>query len=130
MRISPAQLAKIAPRMEQARNIWLASVRADGRPHLVPIWFVWHQSKVWICTGNGSQKHVNIRRNPRVSVALEDGSDPVVIEGTATIHEDAATRDALAPVFQAKYDWDFRTDGEYGTALIDITPTKLLLGGE
>jgi PPOX class probable F420-dependent enzyme len=128
MEIDSATLAKIALRMEQEHNIWLASVRADGRPHLVPIWFVWSEGKVWICTGSGSQKHVNVQQNPHVSVALEDGSDPVVIEGTATIHDDTTTRDVLAPVFQAKYDWDFRDDSEYGGVLIAITPARVLMG--
>ncbi len=119
---------KIAPRLEQAQNIWLATVRADGRPHLVPIWFVWWDGKVWISTGETSQKIANIERNPRVSVALEDGANPVVIEGTAEVYRDAETRDALAPHFLKKYEWDFRADNEYGT-LIGVTPVRLLLGG-
>jgi PPOX class probable F420-dependent enzyme len=126
--LSPDTLARIAPRLEAERNIWLASVRADGSPHLVPIWFVWQEGKVWIATGEGSQKHANIRREPHVCLALEDGSDPLVIEGLAADQTDPATRDRLAPAFVEKYEWDFRTDDEYGF-LIAITPTRLLLGG-
>lgn len=122
------EIDKITPRLAQAQNIWLATVRADSRPHLVPIWFVWADGKVWISTGRRSQKRVNIEQNPRVAVSLEDGTNPLVLEGSAQVFEDAATRDRLAPHFQAKYEWDFRTDEEYGT-LIGITLEKLLLGG-
>jgi general stress protein 26 len=90
---------------------------------------VWHDHKVWIATGGKSQKVANMERNAQVSVALEDGSNPIVIEGTAKVYGDAETRDALAPHFLKKYEWDFRNDGEYGGALIGVTPVKLLLGG-
>jgi PPOX class probable F420-dependent enzyme len=120
-------LAKIAPRMQAAQNIWFASVRPDGRPHLVPIWFVWHEGKVWISTGAGSRKDKNIQQNPHVSVSLEGGTNPVVIEGLARQENDPAIRDQLAPVFMHKYEWDFRTDDEYGM-LISVTPTKILFG--
>lgn len=126
--LSSDTLASIAPRLEGENNIWLATVRDDGRPHLVPIWFVWQEEKVWIATGEGSQKHANIRRDPRVCLALEDGSNPLVIEGLAAGQTDPAIRDRLAPVFVEKYEWDFRTDDEYGF-LIAITPQRLLLGG-
>lgn len=126
--LPPDTLARIASRLEAESNIWLASVRADGSPHLVPIWFVWQEGRVWIATGEGSQKHANTRREPRVCLALEDGATPLVIEGLAADQTDPATRDRLAPAFVEKYAWDFRADGEYGF-LIAITPTRLLLGG-
>jgi F420H(2)-dependent biliverdin reductase len=125
--ITPETLAAITPRLDAAQNIWLASVRPDSSPHLIPIWFVWHDNKVWISTGNESRKHKNIQQNPRVSVSLEDGTHPLVLEGTAREENSAATRDELAPHFHKKYEWDFRTDDDYGM-LISITPIKVLLG--
>ncbi len=38
-------------RVHTDKNIWLATVRPDGRPHLTPIWFVFHDAKFWVCTG-------------------------------------------------------------------------------
>src|SRR5688500_15110433 len=108
-----AALEKVAARLEGPQNIWFASVRPDGRPHLIPIWFVWHDGKAWISTGDGSRKHRNIQKNPHVSISLEDGTNPLVIEGTAREERDASVRDTLAPLFQKKYEWDFRTDDEY-----------------
>ena len=125
--IDAAALEKIASRLEGAQNIWFASVRPDGRPHLVPIWFVWHDGMAWISTGNGSRKHRNIKANPQVSISLEDGTNPLVIEGTAREEIDAAIRDTLAPLFEKKYEWDFRSDDEYGM-LISVIPVNILLG--
>lgn len=124
--IDPEKLAAAAPRLERERNIWLCTVRADGRPHLIPIWFVWHDQKVWVCTPAGTQKHVNIQRNPHVAAALEDGATPIILEGLAAERNDPATREALNPVFMRKYEWDFVHDDDADYLLIAITPTKLL----
>jgi nitroimidazol reductase NimA-like FMN-containing flavoprotein (pyridoxamine 5'-phosphate oxidase superfamily) len=43
-------------RLETKANIWLASVRADGRPHLVPVWFAWCEDKLYICIQSKSVK--------------------------------------------------------------------------
>jgi F420H(2)-dependent biliverdin reductase len=65
-------------------NVWLGTTRADGRPHLVPIWFVWVHRRVWIATDARSVKVRNIAANPFATFALEDGNRPVVIEITPT----------------------------------------------
>jgi PPOX class probable F420-dependent enzyme len=126
MAVDPASLEKVASRLEKEQNIWLSTIRADCRPHLVPIWFVWHAGRVWISTPRGTQKHVNILRNPQVCVALEDGNSPVIFEGTAQEDNDPATRAALNPVFISKYDWDMVNDRDADYLLIAITPTKML----
>ncbi len=106
---------EIDPRVEQRlqteRNIWLATVRADGRPHLAPIWFVWHAHKVYICTGGQSVKARNISANPNVTLSLEDGDRPIVIEGPAKGIEQAEP--AIVAAFQSKYNWNITTDREY-----------------
>lgn len=127
MPIDPGTQAKITARLEMPTTIWLASVRSDGRPHLIPIWFVWYEGKIWIATGRSSQKHRNIQHDPRVCVALEDGNNPLVIEGSAAAYLDDATRDALAPHFVAKFSWDFRSDSDY-SLLIGIAPERVVLG--
>lgn len=102
---------QIDQRLTQERNIWLATVRSGGQPHLVPIWFVWHRQKVYICTGSKSIKAQNIIGNPQVALALEDGDKPIVIEGQAKSigKADQATIDE----FQKKYDWNITTDQQY-----------------
>ncbi len=111
-------------RLLNERNIWLATVRSSGRPHLVPIWFVWSRGLAYVCTQSSSVKVKNLRANPRVSFALEDGDKPVLCEGNARLLSPPFPEDALA-LFKQKYDWDIPSDPGY-TSMIEITPVKWL----
>jgi general stress protein 26 len=126
MSIDPQQLVVAIPRLEREANIWIATVRANQRPHLVPIWFVWLDGKIWICTPSNSQKVKNIHKNSAVALALEDGLNPVILEGTAALRPDPPWPDRLAPCFKKKYDWDFRTDSEADYVLVEITPARMI----
>ena len=112
------------PRLQTDRNVWLATVRPNGKPHLIPIWFVWHADKFYICTEGKSIKVQNIRHDPRVSVSLEDGTKPVVAKGTATLIE-RPYPDEVAALFQQKYDWNINSDSS-NTTLIEVSPQKWL----
>ena len=68
------------PRLQTEANIWLATVRASGKPHLVPIWFAYHDDNIYICIQSGSVKAKNMLAEPRVSLSLEDGSNVVICE--------------------------------------------------
>lgn len=110
-------------------NIWLAIARADGRPHLTPIWFVWHDARVWICTSAMSVKARSLSRDPRVSVALESGNQPVVGEGMAYRHARPYPPGVRA-AFVAKFEWDIDVDEQDGPfdALFEIEITHWLMG--
>jgi PPOX class probable F420-dependent enzyme len=69
----------------------LATVRRDGRPHVVPIWFDLDGEEIVFTTGRESVKAKNIRRDPRVCICVDDQTPPfafVQIEGTATLSDD------------------------------------------
>jgi hypothetical protein len=112
-------------RLGREQTVWLATTRGDGRPHLVPVWFVWYDEKVYICTSAGSQKMVNMKRNGRAAVALPDTADVLVIEGEVAFPL-GETVDILAQEFGDKYGWNFLHDAESDWRLVEITPTKLL----
>ena len=111
--------------MGREQTVWLATVRSDGRPHLVPVWFVWYDQKVYICTSAGSQKMVNLKRNGQAAVALPDTADVLVIEGQVAFPL-GETVDILAQEFSDKYGWSFLDDSESDWRLVEITPTKVL----
>ncbi|HEX9926279.1 MAG TPA: pyridoxamine 5'-phosphate oxidase family protein [Anaerolineae bacterium] len=111
-------------RLESEANIWLTSVRPDGRPHLVPAWFAWHAGKLYACIQSTSVKTRNIEQNPHVALALEDGSNVVICEGTASFLP-SPWPEAVAAIFAAKYDWDITDAGDYDR-LLEITPVKWL----
>lgn len=119
----PAQAQK---RLETKQIIWLVSVRPDGRPHMAPLWFVWRADKLYVCTAPDSVKSRNIRRNPHVAVALEDGSSPVICEGTAAPLPPPWPAEIIA-LFKEKYDWEISPDDEPYNDLIEVTPAKWLV---
>jgi len=122
--------ARLHDRLAEDRNVWMCTRRSDGPPHLSPIWFVWHAGRLWSCTTSTAVKVRNLQADARLTLALEDGNDPVVVEGSATLH----TRPYPAPVvdaFQAKYGWDIRVpddEGDWAT-LIEVAPTRWLFAG-
>jgi PPOX class probable F420-dependent enzyme len=75
-----------------ARTGKLATVRADGRPHIAPVWYdVDDDGSLVFNTGESTVKGRNIRREPRVSLCVDDDRPPfsfVVVEGVAEISED------------------------------------------
>lgn len=69
----------------------LATVRADGRPHVAAVWFVPDGDDVVFMTGAGTVKGRNLRRDPRASLIVDDESPPfsfVRLDGEVGISED------------------------------------------
>jgi len=71
----------------------VATVGADGQPHLTAMWYGVVDGEIWFETKAKSQKAVNLRRDPRITFLLEDGDTydtlrGVSFEGTAEIVED------------------------------------------
>ena len=111
-------------KLESQQVIWFGSVRPDGSPHLAPIWFVWHAGCIYVGTDPKSVKSRNIRGNPRVVLALEDGNHPVICEGTARTIPFPLPAPLVDAFFQ-KYEWDLNTEPQYNE-VIEITPEKWL----
>ncbi len=75
------------------RTASLATVGVTGQPHLVAMWFAILDGVLWFETKTKAQKAVNLRRDPRATVLIEDGLTydtlrGVSFEGTAEIVED------------------------------------------
>ena len=85
--------------------VWLSSVRPDGGPHLVPIWFSWDGREILIASKPHAQKFRNVHANPSVMLALgeaEDDFDVGLLEGRAELL-DAPAADVLPAAHLAKY---------------------------
>jgi PPOX class probable F420-dependent enzyme len=82
--------------LRRSRTATLATRGRDGSVHLVAMWYALLDGEIWFETKAKSQKAVNIRRDPAVSVMVEDGLTydrlrGVAIEGTAEIVDDPDT---------------------------------------
>lgn len=87
--------------------IWFGSTRADGAPHLVPVWFLWDDPTVLVFSMPDTRKCRNIARQDRVALALDtaaSGQDVVRLEGRARlVGPDQAEVVRREPAFAAKY---------------------------
>ncbi len=115
-------------RLEGERNCWLSTVRPNGKPHLVPVWVVWHDETFYIGMKGGSVKARNLRKSPHASLSLEDGSDVVICEGDVAEVVEPYSAEMLQK-FRGKYDWDIPSDDDYGL-IVCLTPTKWLIWGD
>jgi len=74
--------------LDRSRTAVLATVRADGRPHAAPIWFDLDGDTLVFTTGESTMKARNMRRDPRVSLSIDEEEPPfhfVLIEGTSEL---------------------------------------------
>ncbi len=78
-------------RLREEKIAWLTTVRSDGQPQSVPVWFLWDGETFLIYSQPGRQKLKNIGRNARIGLHLNSnarGGDVVRTEGTAEVAED------------------------------------------
>ena len=94
-------------RLVASRNYWLASSWPDGRPHVMPVWGVWHQRSLWFSSSRGSRKARNLAADPRCVVTTEDAAEPVVVEGVAEVVTDGDALERLLALENAKYATDY-----------------------
>ena len=91
--------ARADRRLREELMIWLTTVRSDGQPQSVPVWFLWDGEMFLIYSRPGQQKLRNIGRNARVGLHLnanDRGGDVVRAEGTAEVAQDVPTANEVA----------------------------------
>lgn len=130
--------AHVDQRLREEPMIWFTTVRADGRPHTVPVWFWWDGSSFLIFSQPGTQKIRNVQRNSHITLALDgtkQGGDVVIVEGEAELLSEPSRNMNLA-AFGEKYTSLIKAMGvdpermseEYSQP-IRIMPTKFLSWG-
>ena len=121
----------------EERTCPVASVGADGRPHNVPLWFVWDGAALWLNSIVKSQRWTDLAHNPEIAVVIDAGTDyqelrGVEIRGRATVVGEVPRGDTPDPalsepelLFARKYLGidQFVTDLRHGW--LRITPEKL-----
>lgn len=133
--LPPDDRERAEARLRQNLMAWLSTVRPDGQPVTVPVWFLLREDHtILLYTKPGSAKLRNIADNPKVSLALDVcdlGRNIVRLEGIARRADDQPTADKH-PAYLAKYTERigalFETPeqfaAQYSTTVI-ITPTKV-----
>jgi PPOX class probable F420-dependent enzyme len=93
---------------------WLATINADGSPHVTGIGAMWADGAFWFETGEQTRKGRNVARDPRCTLSLAAREFDLVVEGDARRVTDPAVVAAMAQRWAE--DWPCRVD-ESGLAL-------------
>lgn len=121
--------------MEGTRTGKLATVGADGRPHVVPVWFVLDGDTVVFTSDGSAAKSRHMRRDQRVALCVDEETPPyafVLIEGTAEIHPygpemlDWTTRIARRYMGAELAEAYGRRNAVEGELLVRLTPAKVI----
>jgi len=127
-----------------ARTGKLATVRADGRPHVAPIWFALDRSAAGpdspvgdlvFNTAASTVKGRNIARDPRIALCVDDDRPPfsfVTVEGEAAVSEDPDELHHWATVIGGRYMGAERAEaygarnGVPGELVVRLRPTHIV----
>jgi PPOX class probable F420-dependent enzyme len=121
---------------EPVRPATIATTRADGRPHVAPVWYdLDDDGTIVFTTGADTVKGRNIRRDGRVALCVQDDQPPfsfVVVEGAAAVSSDPDELRAWAARLGGRYMGAERAEeygarnGVPGEVLVRVTPGKVV----
>ncbi|MFI6638633.1 PPOX class F420-dependent oxidoreductase [Streptomyces sp. NPDC050504] len=120
---------------EGTRTGKLATVKADGSPHVAPIWFVLDGDDLVFNTGKETVKGRNLLRDGRVALCVDDDRPPfsfVVVHGRVEISEDPAELVRWAARIGGRYMGEDRAEefgkrnGVPGELLVRVRVEKVL----
>jgi PPOX class probable F420-dependent enzyme len=131
--------------LRRAHTGVLTTLRRDGVPISLPVWFVALDRRIYVSGPAHTKKFARIRHDPRVSFLVESGKHwvdlrGVHLTGTARIVDDADILERVATALSDKYD-EFRTPRDrmpdatrshYETVVttVEITPDERILSWE
>ncbi|MBD0707524.1 MULTISPECIES: pyridoxamine 5'-phosphate oxidase family protein [unclassified Streptomyces] len=70
--MTPAELDSF---LAEQRTCRVATVSADGRPHVGALWFVWDGTSLWLYSLTRSRRWAELCADPRVAVLVDDGEE-------------------------------------------------------
>jgi PPOX class probable F420-dependent enzyme len=117
------------------RTAKLATVRANGSPHVAPVWVALDGDEIVFTTAATTMKGKALRRDPRVALCFDDEAPPfsfVIVEGEARISEDATELLAWSTILAGRYMGNDRAE-EFGRRnavpgelLVHVRPTRIV----
>jgi PPOX class probable F420-dependent enzyme len=86
----------------------VATVRPDGRPHVVPVWYLWLDGTFYFETGRTAVKANNLRANPQLAVTVDVSEGGlrlrhVILEGQVTLIEERSQVQPLTERIYSRY---------------------------
>ena len=123
--------------LREERTGRVATVGSDGAPHVVPLWFVWDGTLLWLNSIVKSQRWTDLARDSRIAVVVDAGSEfwelrGVEITGHAAVvgevprgGDPVPELDDVERTYARKYRGtdEFTPDGRHGW--LRVTPEKI-----
>src|SRR4051812_44842736 len=78
--------------LREQRTCRIATVSADGRPHVTPLWFVWDGSAFWLYSITRSRRWAELEHDPRIAAVVDTGEGYGELRGvelTGTVEQAA-----------------------------------------
>jgi len=106
--------------LAEPRNVIVAGIRKDGRPHLSPNWFFWDGEHFYVSTTRNRAKYNIFRRDPRAELVVDDpvGFRYVEIPATVEIREDLPANISLFRAIRQKHGRETPPDDVLAAQLI------------
>jgi hypothetical protein len=136
-RSQPLAWSEVEQRLTRGGWFWLATVRPDGGPHLMPVFAAWAGRSFFIASKDRARKSRNLEANSRCVISSDTGDLHVIVEGIARHVRDEAGLERAVEAFQAVYGWPTRIQGsqldaDYGAPtsggppfeVYEVTPVK------
>jgi len=133
----PIRWEDFEERLTKGGWFWLATVRPDGAPHVMPLFAVWAGSALYVASKETAKKSRNLAADGRCVVTTDAGDMHLIVEGEARRVREEATLRRASDAFGAIYGWPTvaagdQLDAEYGAPtsggppydVYEITPTK------
>jgi PPOX class probable F420-dependent enzyme len=77
--------------LQERRFAVLATLNKDGSPQLTTMWYLLEGDTIMMNTKEGRIKDLNMKRDPRIAICVEDGYNFITISGTVTMNYDQET---------------------------------------
>lgn len=114
--------------LEKEEIVFIATTKADGSPHIAPIWFIYHKGKIYFETDKTTVKFKNIKNNNKVALCF-GGRKTYIIEGSVKWFSE---KDVPVPFRKMLWDkYGDNMDNSYitqNTYILKLFPKKKCLG--
>jgi len=112
--------------LNETEIISIATTKANGDPHIMPIWFIYHDGKIYFETDKTTTKFKNIQRHNKVALCI-GGKNTYIIEGKVKWYTEKELGFPIRKLYWQKYgkamDDSYMTDN---TLLFEVIPEKTL----
>lgn len=120
----PLNKQEIIDLINKEEICYITTTKQDGSPHIAPIWFIYHNDKIYFETDKTTVKFKNIQHNNKVAICF-GGRETYIIEGSAKWYQENEVPIPFRKMLWQKYGDDM--DDNYiteKTLIFEVIPEK------